>query len=222
MITNYDDFINEHQLKLDVAFNETYNTGLTLHELRREQALDLELSLIDELKDLDLINAKINITFEEIIKEYDALLDNGLDNVDINISLNEGELLKPLSKAASGGERARFMFALKIIYAKQNNLSLLILDEIDIGISGKTAAMVANKMQAVSKDFQLIVISHLPKVASKANNHFGIYKSLVNNRMVTNIKKLTEHERIEIIALMLSGESLSPYAIEQAKMLLDK
>lgn len=222
MITNYDDFINEHQLKLDVAFNETYNTGLTLHELRREQALDLELSLIDELKDLDLINAKINITFEEIIKEYDALLDNGLDNVDINISLNEGELLKPLSKVASGGERARFMFALKIIYAKQNNLSLLILDEIDIGISGKTAAMVANKMQAVSKDFQLIVISHLPQVASKANNHFGIYKSLVNNRMVTNIKKLTEHERIEIIALMLSGESLSPYAIEQAKMLLDK
>jgi len=101
-------------------------------------------------------------------------------------------------------------------------LDLLILDEIDIGISGKVAAKVANKMYELSNSFQLIVISHLPQVAARANNHYGISKKLENNRMVTNIKELDLEERIKMIAMMLSDESLSPYAIEQAKMLLKK
>ena len=123
---------------------------------------------------------------------------------------------------ASGGERARFMFALKSIYAKSNQLSLLILDEIDIGISGKTAAKVANKMTSLSKMMQLLVITHLPQVAARADHHYGINKIKELNRMVTRIHKLSDDERIETIALMLSDEKLSHFAIEQAKMLLHK
>lgn len=222
LITNYDEYINNYEKDVLKAFNDTYNIGLELSVIRKKNALTLEKALINELKDLDLSNATIKIVFEEINKSPNTLLETGIDKIDFHISLNEGEPIKPLAKVASGGERARFMFALKTIYANQNKLSLLVLDEIDIGISGRTAAMVANKMQAVAKTVQLIVISHLPQVAAKADNHYGIYKHLENNRMVTNIKKLTNSERIETIALMLSGESLSTYAIEQAKMLLQK
>jgi DNA repair protein RecN (Recombination protein N) len=114
------------------------------------------------------------------------------------------------------------MFAIKSLHAKQHNLKLLVLDEIDIGISGKTAAKVANKMLELSKSLQLIVISHLPQVAAKANTHFGISKRLENNRMITIINKLNYDERILMIASMLSDESLSEFAISQAKMLLKK
>jgi DNA repair protein RecN (Recombination protein N) len=114
------------------------------------------------------------------------------------------------------------MFALRAIYAKSNHLSLLILDEIDIGISGKTAAKVANKMQMLSSLMQLIVITHLPQVAARANHHYGIFKQKEKERMVTRILKLNHDERIEMIAMMLSDEKLSHFAIEQAKMLLSK
>lgn len=222
LITNYDQYIKDYQNKVDKAFNKAYDSGLALRKQRQINAKELESKLIFELSELDLVNATIKIIFNEIKKEHNILLDNGIDEVDFHISLNEGEPIKPLAKVASGGERARFMFALKIIYANQNNLSLLVLDEIDIGISGKTAAMVANKMQQVANNLQLIVISHLPQVAARADNHYGIYKYLENNRMVTNIKKLSYDQRVETIALMLSDESLSNFAIEQAKRLLQK
>lgn len=222
LITNYDDYIKSYETKVIDGFNKAFNSGLSLSKQRKNNALVLEEALIKELKDLDLPKATIKIIFNEIDINKTQLLETGLDDIDFHISLNEGEPIKPLAKVASGGERARFMFALKIIYARQNNLQLLILDEIDIGISGKTAAMVANKMQSVAKDIQLIVISHLPQVAARADNHYGIYKRLENNRMVTNIKKLDFDDRVETIALMLSDESLSNFAIEQAKRLLQK
>jgi DNA repair protein RecN (Recombination protein N) len=127
-----------------------------------------------------------------------------------------------LAKVASGGERARFMFSLKALDALRNELSMLILDEIDIGISGKTAAKVAKKMKELSKVMQLIVITHLPQVAARADHHYEIIKIKEDDRMVTRISHLDLNKRIEAIALMLSDEKLSTYAIEQAKMLLDK
>ena len=178
--------------------------------------------MITELKDLDLDKAMFEIEFEEVLKEEKSLLETGLDQVEFMISLNEGEPIKPLAKVASGGERARFMFALKSIYAKSNQLSMLVLDEIDIGISGKTAAKVATKMSELSKMMQLIVITHLPQVAAKADHHYGIIKIKEHNRMVTHINKLTMDQRIEMIGMMLSDEKLSHFAIEQAKMLLNK
>ncbi|VEU80612.1 DNA repair protein RecN [Haploplasma axanthum] len=222
LIDNYDDYIEKYQIKVDKLFSDAYDEAKKLSDLRKKLALNLEKELIKELKDLDLDKSEFKVEFKTHEKEDKILLENGIDNIEFLISLNEGEPIKPLSRVASGGERARFMFALKTIYAKQNNLSLLVLDEIDIGISGKTAAKVATKMSSLSNDIELIVITHLPQVAARANTHYGISKELVNKRMVTSIKKLNYEERVEMIALMLSDESLSHFAVEQAKMLLKK
>ena len=222
LITDYDHYLESSRQELKKAFEKAYESGLKLSELRRKCAKKLASDVLIELKDLDLEKAMFDIEFDQNSKEESALLETGLDQIEFNISLNEGEPVKPLSKVASGGERARFMFALKSIYAKSNALSLMILDEIDIGISGKTAAKVANKMTSLSKMMQLLVITHLPQVAARADHHYGINKIKESNRMVTKIHELSDDERIETIALMLSDEKLSHFAIEQAKMLLHK
>lgn len=222
LITDYDHYLEISNLELDKAFNLAFQSGEKLSELRKKLAKKLSSDVLIELKDLDLDKSVFDIVFEDINKNEHALLETGLDQVEFLISLNEGEPVKPLARVASGGERARFMFALKSIYAKANRLSLMILDEIDIGISGKTAAKVANKMASLSQMMQLLVITHLPQVAAKADHHYGITKIKENARMVTRIQKLDEDMRIEMIALMLSDEKLSHFAIEQAKMLLRK
>ncbi len=222
MITDYDAYMKEAKDKVNKAFNDAYEAGLSLTNLREKLAKKLVKDVLLELKDLDLEKATFTILFDDKTKDDSQLYETGLDQVEFMISLNEGEPEKPLAKVASGGERARFMFALKSIYAKANELSMLVLDEIDIGISGRTAAKVAEKMAMLSKTMQLIVITHLPQVAARADYHLGIQKIKENNRMVTHINKLTPDERIEAIALMLSDEKISHFAIEQAKMLLNK
>jgi DNA repair protein RecN (Recombination protein N) len=222
LITDYDAYIHQSQKEVEFAFEKAYQSGLKLTECRQKLAKKLSSDVLLELKDLDLDKALFQIVFEPLEKLESSLYESGLDQIEFMISLNEGEPIKPLSKVASGGERARFMFALKSIYAKANQLSLLILDEIDIGISGKTAAKVAIKMQGLSSNMQLIVITHLPQVAARANHHYGIKKVKEKERMVTRIQLLSMDERIEMIALMLSDEKLSHFAIEQAKMLLIK
>ncbi|BCR36221.1 DNA repair protein RecN [Mariniplasma anaerobium] len=221
MITDFDQYLKEAQKEVDDAFDKAFEVGLKLSNLRKKLAKKLASEMIEELKDLDLDKSIFDIIFDPIDKLETQLLESGLDQVEFMISLNEGEPVKPLAKVASGGERARFMFALKSVYAKANRLSMLVLDEIDIGISGRTAAKVAQKMKDLSKNMQLIVITHLPQVAAKADHHYGIHKIKENQRMVTHINRLDMNERIEMIALMLSDEKLSHFAIEQAKMLLN-
>ncbi len=222
LITDYDHYLAESKKDLDQAFEKAYTQGVKLSAARQKLAKALEKDVLFELADLDLEKASFQIAFDPTEKKEESLMESGLDNVEFFISLNEGEPTKPLARVASGGERARFMFALKSIYAKMNHLSLLILDEIDIGISGKTASKVATKMKTLSQMMQLIVITHLPQVAARADHHYGITKVKEKERMVTRIEKLSEDDRIEKIALMLSDEKLSHFAIEQAKMLLRK
>ena len=222
LTTDYDHYLESSKKDVELHFSKAYEQGLKLSEFRKKLAKKLSTDVIKELKDLDLEKATFDIIFDHVSKEETALQESGLDSVDFYISLNEGEPVKPLSKVASGGERARFMFALKSIYANANQLSLLILDEIDIGISGKTASKVAQKMKSLCQTMQLIVITHLPQVAARATHHYGIKKQKENERMVTRIQKLNEMERIESVALMLSDEKLTHFAIEQAKLLLEK
>ncbi len=222
LITDYDHYLESSKKEVELHFSKAYEQGLKLSEYRKKLAKRLATDVIKELKDLDLEKATFDIIFDQVSKEESALQETGLDSVDFYISLNEGEPVKPLSKVASGGERARFMLALKSIYANANQLSLLILDEIDIGISGKTASKVAQKMKSLCQTMQLIVITHLPQVAARATHHYGIKKLKENERMVTRIQKLNEMERIESVALMLSDEKLTHFAIEQAKLLLEK
>ncbi len=219
-ITNYDAYVLEAKKKLEKTYDDAYDKAIKLTELRSKLAKKLSTQILTELKDLDLTKASFEIEFDIPSKENAHFLETGIEQVEFMISLNEGEPIKPLAKVASGGERARFMFALKSIYAKANQLSLLVLDEIDIGISGKTAAKVAAKMALLSNDMQLLVITHLPQVAAKAKYHYGISKHKENDRMVTRISLLSMDDRISNIAMMLSDEKLSHYAIGQAKILL--
>lgn len=221
MTTNYDNYIFNALKQVDKNYEAVLKSGLILRKERQRLAKILEEELLTQLKDLDLDKSQFEIKFEDL-KEKPDILESGLDQVDFYISLNEGEPLKILSKVASGGEKARFMFALKGIFAKRQNLSLLVLDEIDIGISGKTATKVASKMRELSHQMQLLVITHLPQVAAKADTHFLIEKALIAGRMTTHIQQLNPEKRIEAIAMMLSDDKISSFAIEQAKMLLNK
>lgn len=222
MITDYDNLLEESQKSVQKAFEVALQSGIKLSSLRKKLAKEFEKEILNQLKDLDLDKASFEVLFENQPVTPSILTEQGIDAIEFMISLNEGEPIKPLAKVASGGERARFMFSLKALDALRNELSMLILDEIDIGISGKTAAKVAKKMKELSKLMQLIVITHLPQVAARADHHYEIVKIKEDDRMVTRISHLDLNKRIEAIALMLSDEKLSTYAIEQAKMLLDK
>lgn len=222
MITDYDNLLEESQKSVQKAFEVALQSGIKLSSLRKKLAKEFEKEILNQLKDLDLDKASFEVLFENQPVTPSILTEQGIDAIEFMISLNEGEPIKPLAKVASGGERARFMFSLKALDALRNELSMLILDEIDIGISGKTAAKVAKKMKELSKGMQLIVITHLPQVAARADHHYEIIKIKEDDRMVTRISHLDLNKRIEAIALMLSDEKLSTYAIEQAKMLLDK
>ena len=222
MITDYDNLLEESQKSVQKAFEVALQSGIILSSLRKKLAKEFEKEILNQLKDLDLDKASFEVLFENQAVNSSILTEQGIDAIEFMISLNEGEPIKPLAKVASGGERARFMFSLKALDALRNELSMLILDEIDIGISGKTAAKVAKKMKELSKVMQLIVITHLPQVAARADHHYEIIKIKEDDRMVTRISHLDLNKRIEAIALMLSDEKLSTYAIEQAKMLLDK
>lgn len=219
MSEDYDGYIKKAKEKLDKQYDEAYKLGEALSIHRKKIALKLEKELTQALKLLDLDKAQFKIEFEPL-KPKMTLGEDGLDSVEFMISFNEGEPLKPLAKVASGGEKARFMFSLKSLYAVNSNLSLLVFDEIDIGISGKTATKMANVMLKHASDLQMIVITHLPQIAAKANHHYSIYKTFSDQRMETKINILDDDARILSIAGMLSDDEITPFAIEQAKQLL--
>lgn len=219
MSEDYDGYIKMAKEKLDKQYDEAYKLGEALSIHRKKLALKLEKELTQALKLLDLDKAQFKIEFEPL-KPKMTLGEDGLDSVEFMISFNEGEPLKPLAKVASGGEKARFMFSLKSLYAVNSNLSLLVFDEIDIGISGKTATKMANVMLKHASDLQMIVITHLPQIAAKANHHYSIYKTFSDQRMETKINILDDDARILSIAGMLSDDEITPFAIEQAKQLL--
>ena len=155
-----------------------------------------------------------NSSFKEIF------LENGIDSIDFLISLNLGEPLLPLSKVASGGEMSRIMLAFKSYFSKRSNLSLMVFDEIDTGVSGKVAQEIAKKMYQITNYSQVLAITHLAQVASRADNQLYIYKEEVDGRTITKVKELTFDERIIEIAKMISGEKISQFALEAAKEML--
>lgn len=218
LASDYQTFIKKQNEKIDMLKKEVSASAQSLTNERKRIALDMQKEMIRVMKTLDLEHTKFNIDFET----SEIFLDHGCDTISFSISLNEGEPLKPLHKVASGGERARFMFALKTTAAKHHGVSLLILDEIDTGVSGKTAAKLATHMARLSSSLQLVVITHLPQVAAKADHHILVEKKLHDARMTTSIKYLTHDDRVKAIAYMLSDETMSPFAIEQAKTMLRK
>ena len=136
------------------------------------------------------------------------------------ISTNAGEGLKPLAKTASGGEMSRVMLGLKAVTAAKESIGAYVFDEIDTGISGKTAGKVAEKMALISKNQQIICITHLPQIASMADRHFLIEKSVYNDKTSTSVKRLDYNERVFETARLMSGEETKS-AVKAAKDMVD-
>ncbi len=173
-----------------------------IHKKREESAKELVKNINNEIEELEMKNAKINIKIN-YVEEY---LKNGKDIVTFYIATNVGEDEKELSKIASGGEMSRIMLAIKKVLADSDKMPVLVFDEIDTGISGKAANSVAKKLEAISKRHQVLCISHLPNIAAAADYNYFISKNVNNDRTKTQIKLLGENEVIKEIARISSGE----------------
>ncbi len=163
----------------------------------------------------------LNILFKIELQDSKIFLKKGKDNLIFNFSANKGAPLGPLSKTASGGELSRIMLALKYILSNYKNLPTIVFDEIDTGVSGEIASSVGRIMKNMSKNLQVISITHLPQVAAKANNQLKVFKTIKNKKTSTEIKNLNFKERVSEIASMLSGERTAESAYDLAKELLN-
>lgn len=229
LIDNFEqsDFlIEEGKKKVILAYNELVNKANELSKIRKENAKLLKENIMSTLKDLCLDKVQLDICFNNItFKDFDnstVFKENGVDEVDFMVSFNPGEPLKPLSKVASGGEMSRVMLAFKTHILENVGLSTIIFDEIDTGISGEVANSVANKLKAISKNTQVLSITHLPIVASAADHHLFVKKKVVDGRTVTTITNLNKEERIREIATMISSQKDEITSLLLAESMIDK
>ena len=187
-----------------------------LRKLRKEIAQTLESTIDIELKDLNMENASFRINF----LERRVISSRGMDDVEFIMSTNIGEDFKPLSKIASGGEVSRIMLALKSVFSSVDNISVLIFDEIDTGISGETVRKVAKKLKELSEKVQVICVTHSPHIAGKSSQQFFIKKESENNLTETKVRELERDERIREIARIISGDNITENSINHAKEIM--
>lgn len=184
-----------------------------ISDARKSKAEEVQKQIEDTLIDLEMKSAKFKIQ----IDKRENFTDNGWDKVEFLISANRGEALKPLSKIASGGEMSRVMLAIKTVLADIDNIETLIFDEIDTGVSGRTAQKVAEKMKYISNNHQILCITHLPQIAAMADSHYLIEKKEQNNRTVTQVFDLTLEQSISELARLIGGATITNATITAAK-----
>ena len=184
-----------------------------LSRIRKEYSKQLEEKIIQGLKDLNFLDVNFAIDFQQK-KNY---TDNGTDDIQYLISTNPGESLKPLGQIVSGGELSRIMLALKAILADRDQIETLIFDEIDTGISGRTAQKVSEKMAVIGQHHQVLCITHLPQIAAMADSHFEIEKHLQGTETITQIHVLEEDDSIRELARLLGGAEITSAVFENAK-----
>lgn len=221
-LNNFDILAGKLLNQKEELSNKVYNLYIKLSELRKKSAKDFSLKVIEEVKDLNMKNADFMVDFTQICPKdsCDLLKTNGIDNVDFLFTANLGEPLKPLSKIISGGEISRFMLAIKTQTAKYNDVSTFVFDEIDAGISGETASVVAEKFIKLSKDVQLIAITHLPQIASVGDNNLLIKKVESDEKTHTIINQMSDEDKIYEVLRLIGGKKDSTTAIEHAKSLI--
>lgn len=224
-IQQSDERLETLKAELEKLKNVLTEKAKLLSEKRNASARKIEQKVVSELAELSMPGTKFSISVTQ--EEGDDTIDGfraglkGIDRVEYFISPNVGEELKPLSKIASGGELSRIMLALKGILAKGDSIPVLIFDEIDAGIGGKTAETVGRKLKSLSSGHQVICITHLPQIASCADTHLKVEKKTKNKRTIIEIKKMEKDDRIMEIARMLSGGK-SEVSIKHARELLGK
>ena len=192
---------------------EAYKLCKEISAIRKKGAKKLSGEIADALLDLNFLDSQFEI---KVTSDEENMKQSGYDDIEFFISTNPGEALKPLNQVASGGEMSRIMLAIKSVCANDSTATL-IFDEIDTGISGRTAQKVSEKMSRIAKEHQVIVVTHLPQIAAMADTHFEISKSVNNGRTITSIETLSEEGKIKELARMLGGVTITDKVLENAK-----
>lgn len=210
---HYEELLATLNKRIEEAQNIYMSEAKKLSKLRKKAAKKLSEDIVRVLETLNFNSVKFDVLFTENEK-YSA---KGIDDAVFMISTNPGEDLKPLSDIASGGELSRIMLGIKTILANVDNIETLIFDEIDTGISGRTAQMVAEKMKIIADKHQVICITHLPQIAAMADDHYLIVKNTVDNSTKTEIKKLDFEEAVTELSRMLGGAVITDAVLENAR-----
>lgn len=206
----------EIEKEIDNIEKENINISLKLNAIRNDIINYLESKIIDELNEMNMQY----IDFKIDIKRKSKITKEGFDEIDFLISTNKGQELKSLSEVSSGGEISRFMLAMKAAFIEKDDIDTIIFDEIDSGISGKTADIVGNKLKKISNFVQLIVISHLAQIASKADVNYLLEKKEVDGITQSNIEKLDYDKTVREIARLISGSDITEKSLISAEELL--
>lgn len=214
---NMDEEKRRLMLNLKEAKQQLIESCSLLSEKRKAKALELETAIQTELIDLNFKDAQVKISVEQLSEPTES----GMDKVEIFITTNRGESLKPLAKIVSGGEMSRIMLAFKNIISSYDMIPTLIFDEIDNGISGITASIVGKKLREISKSHQIICITHLPQIAACGDNNYKIYKDSDDTSTFTHVESLSSQQKVDEIARLLGGTSITQSTINTARELIE-
>lgn len=217
-IENYEESTAQLRQEIDYLYHNVIELGEKLSKERRKVAQSLRNHIVDEIQNLQMKDANLEISF----KTLDVPNREGIELVEFLISPNKGEPLKSLNKIASGGELSRIMLALKTIFVKTRGQTAILFDEVDSGVSGQAAQKMAEKMKGLAKHIQVICISHLPQVASMSDHHLFISKNTSADRTTTQVQELTGEERIDEVARMISGASVTKLTRQNAKEMIEQ
>ena len=228
-ITSSDEEIERLKVDEKRAVEDARKTALELSSKRQKAAAVLEERVVKELRDLGMegMSFKVDMMQEQSPdgdietggKKY-LLYPHGLDRIEFLISANQGEDLKPLRKVASGGEMSRIMLALKNVILAADIVDTLIFDEVDAGVGGKTAEIVGRKLKQLSGDRQVLLITHLPQIASMSDSHYFIQKTKSGDRVTTAVRRLNRKEKVREVARMLAGETITDLSLQHAEEMI--
>ena len=212
-LLDYDAYLNQLKEQKKASEEALEKASKKLSKIRKKYAKELCRQVTGHLLDLNFETVDLSMEFEQTTH----FTSNGYDEVEFLISTNPGETPKPLGKIASGGELSRIMLALKTVLANNDEIETLIFDEIDTGISGRTAQKVSEKMDLIGRNHQVICITHLPQIAAMADTHFLIEKTVESGRTTSKIHRLPQEESVAELARMLGGVSITETVLENAK-----
>lgn len=212
-LENYESYLQQLKLDAEKAKASYDKLASKVSAIRKKNSKTLGMAIEDALKELNFLDVR----FEIQVRSAAHISKNGIDEVEYMISTNPGEPVKSLSKVASGGELSRIMLAIKSVLADADDVDTLIFDEIDTGISGRTAQKVSERLAVIAANHQVLCISHLPQIASMADHHFLIEKTVHDGRTITNIRKLDEDTSANEVARMLGGVQITGTVVENAR-----
>ena len=213
ILEHYEDYLSGLEKEYKQSQKILWATADKISKLRKKVAIQLAQEIKEALSDLNFLDVQFEIAFQELPEPAE----NGKDEICFMISTNPGLPMRPLGSVASGGELSRIMLAIKAVMADKDSVETLIFDEIDTGISGRTAQKVSEKMAVIARNHQILCITHLAQIASMADQHYIIEKKPANSKTVTKLARLSEEESVEELARILGGAKITETVLDSAR-----